>query len=581
MAKGPPDPLFKARKYNPYHVSSYAIYKLCCVLLTLGPCLAQPDTPGYRDGWRLYQYPSPLRSSSKDTKESSSTPRCGSFHVEAQGSTSFLCDPDGLLSREGAIHVHELLDDVRKAVTVECGARQGPMPGSGKESNRKSLEIGVALVHKLRRTRQDPVAEAEGFARGLHDKWGVGDAACHTGALLFLSRVDRTMYVSRGRGLEAILTDDRIDEVMEEVKALLRRGDWDRGVVTAVEMIGQWVERGPPGFWERHGGLVLMVALTVAVLAYLLWWERKKKLEGRSYEEAKRKLERIERERTRLEALDLAESYEGLMSCPICLEDFEEEEEEGEGGGRKGRGKGRGESRVASEGGKEGEGTKGEEKAKKEGEGEEGKRREAGEHPGVRACVLPDVFAEGVGGRESPPMSDMQEGLGGRGRWGGGRGEGGEGRGRPTDRGEGGGEGGGGTQGRGGERGGGRGGMPCRTEEEGSNGSTSGWGFSLGGGGGGLRARRLFAEAEILYRLRQLQRQHPSVIRPEMVNRWTAPGGFSGRYSADINFVNSNPRAQYSQQQHGGSYGSSGLGGGGVRRGFGGGMSSGGRGSRW
>lgn len=32
------------------------------------------------------------------------------------------------------------------------------------------------------------------------------------------------------------------------------------------------------------------------------------------------------------------------------------------------------------------------------------------------------------------------------------------------------------------------------------------------------RARRLFAEAEILYRLSHLARQHPGVVRPEMVN---------------------------------------------------------------
>ena len=42
---------------------------------------------------------------------------------------------------------------------------------------------------------------------------GVGSAACQTGALLFLSRVDRAMYISRGRGLEGLLTDHRIDKV--------------------------------------------------------------------------------------------------------------------------------------------------------------------------------------------------------------------------------------------------------------------------------------------------------------------------------------------------------------------------------
>lgn len=121
----------------------------------------------------------------------------------------------------------------------------------------------------------------------------------------------------------------------------------------------------------------------------------------------------------------------------------------------------------------------------------------------------------------------------------------------------------------------------------GSNGMGIGSTFSLGGGGGGgvgggARARRLFAEAEILYRLSQLQRQHPNIVRPEMVTRWTQQGGYAGRFTADASFVDANPRVQFARQQA--QYGSSvRMGGVGVgeRRGFGGGMSSGGRGSRW
>jgi hypothetical protein len=61
------------------------------------------------------------------------------------------------------------------------------------------------------------------------------------------------------------------------------------------------------------------------------------------------------------------------------------------------------------------------------------------------------------------------------------------------------------------------------------------------------RARRIFAEAEILYRLSQLARQHPGIVRPDMVNRWTQQG-FDGRFTSDAAFVNSDPRVRFAQQ---------------------------------
>ena len=168
----------------------------------------------------------------------------------------------------------------------------------------------------------DAVDEAEGFARSLHDNWGVGYAHCQNGALLFLSRVDRIIYISRGKGLERLLTDNRIDKIIADVKEYLRAGQWDAGVLLAVQEIESWIEKGPPGFWEEHSGLVLMLLVVGALVAYAMYQERKRGMDRRAYDDAKRKLERIERERARLQSLELADSFESLVSCPICLEDF-------------------------------------------------------------------------------------------------------------------------------------------------------------------------------------------------------------------------------------------------------------------
>lgn len=42
---------------------------------------------------------------------------------------------------------------------------------------------------------------------------GVGSATCLNGALLCVSRGDHTMYIERGAGLNARLTDERINKV--------------------------------------------------------------------------------------------------------------------------------------------------------------------------------------------------------------------------------------------------------------------------------------------------------------------------------------------------------------------------------
>lgn len=96
------------------------------------------------------------------------------------------------------------------------------------------------------------------------------------------------------------------------------------------------------------------------------------------------------------------------------------------------------------------------------------------------------------------------------------------------------------------------------------------------------RARRIFAEAEILYRLSQLARQHPGIVRPDMVNRWTQQGFDGPRFSSDATFVNADPRVRFAAQQA--AYGTSSYGsssGERYGRSFGGGSSSGGRGGQW
>jgi len=141
--------------------------------------------------------PRPASSESQRSQntQSGEAQACGRYHAEAKGATSFLCDPDAILTRQGAIKcvaayrpidachsinqgddsspthpptcsVHEALDRINADVTVPCAHVAG-----GEER----VQLAVALTHKLRRTGYDVMEEAEGFARALHN-----ECACST-----------------------------------------------------------------------------------------------------------------------------------------------------------------------------------------------------------------------------------------------------------------------------------------------------------------------------------------------------------------------------------------------------------------
>lgn len=65
-------------------------------------------------------------------------------------------------------------------------------------------QVGVAVMRKMDFAPGTPPADAaRAFAKDLHARWGVGDAACNNGVLLLLSVDDRQVYVSTGTGERA------------------------------------------------------------------------------------------------------------------------------------------------------------------------------------------------------------------------------------------------------------------------------------------------------------------------------------------------------------------------------------------
>lgn len=88
-------------------------------------------------------------------------------------------------------------------------------------------QIAVAVVKgiNLKAFPDGDLSDAtEAFARALHDQWGVGRAVQQDGVLLLLSIADRTVYLSVGQGVAAVLSPPTIQRLIGLMRPLLQEG---------------------------------------------------------------------------------------------------------------------------------------------------------------------------------------------------------------------------------------------------------------------------------------------------------------------------------------------------------------------
>jgi uncharacterized membrane protein YgcG len=166
---------------------------------------------------------------------------------------------------------------------------------------------------------------AEFFCRTIHDTWGVGidvpSCGGGTGIVIFVSTLDRALFISRGGALDRILTDARLDRIIDRrMKPLFRQHLYGEGLKEAIHQITVYLQQGPPSRMERFGlfwksyGVLLLVAGNLLILVRGVW---KKRLARRQYALVTNQLSQLDRAR--------AEALQGqyhTTSCPICLEDF-------------------------------------------------------------------------------------------------------------------------------------------------------------------------------------------------------------------------------------------------------------------
>ncbi|GFR48941.1 hypothetical protein Agub_g10948 [Astrephomene gubernaculifera] len=259
--------------------------------------------------WKPETFPNPMKDVTK----------CG-----RRGVPSWVCDPDGVIPYDSANVVEGTL---KKIFAGEEPYALGPCGSAGP----KGFQVAVALVRRMSFTG-DAEKAAKRFATALHDSWGVGDAACGNGVLLFLSQEDRQLYISTGAGADKRLTYDVLGDILDDVRPSLKNSKYDEAVERAVVDIGLALAGRPvepegeqTSGWEE----VTSLGIFASVAGGLIWWaSRMESRKRRRYQDCKSKLEKLKRDQAAMRA----RSY-NPTSCPVCLEDFVDDSSSNNGAG--------------------------------------------------------------------------------------------------------------------------------------------------------------------------------------------------------------------------------------------------------
>ncbi|KAA8497354.1 hypothetical protein FVE85_1083 [Porphyridium purpureum] len=238
---------------------------------------------------------------------------------------SWVCDPDQILSRDE----QDTVDGVAGMIA------QGLVPYKKLTCGNQlvGVQVAVAIIAKMDFGTGSASASklpeyllarhAEAFAKQLHDAWGVGDAQCNFGALVFISVVDRRVHISTGKGVLQYLPDKAVDAIIAEARPYLRHEDYGRAAEDIVHNIGRIVSgkelrsSGVAGWLESLKEWLIPGAFVALFGGMTYFSNRQTQRRTQEYSRVVTQLTRIEEDRARARANEYQQ-----RSCPICLDDF-------------------------------------------------------------------------------------------------------------------------------------------------------------------------------------------------------------------------------------------------------------------
>lgn len=154
-----------------------------------------------------------------------------------------------------------------------------------KQLDRLRQDTGVEFTIVIMATLQDTTFED--LAAGLFEEWGVGRKGKDKGVLLLIAPIEKAIRIEVGRDLESLLVDARVGRIMQQkMVPAFKEGDYDKGVLQAVEVIERLVREGK-GYLDEAGvddsnhdfSLLFLAILGSAFFAYLAaFWGRTREI---------------------------------------------------------------------------------------------------------------------------------------------------------------------------------------------------------------------------------------------------------------------------------------------------------------
>ncbi len=136
-------------------------------------------------------------------------------NVHVANATSWVSDPDGILSTEARLRADAMLQSLQDSLTVE---------------------VPVVVVSDL--SGQD----IDSYATELFEQWGIGKKDRDNGLLVVISRDDRRAAIRTGYGTEGVINDGRAGRVIRQAIApAMKEDNADDAVLNAIAMIGDYL----------------------------------------------------------------------------------------------------------------------------------------------------------------------------------------------------------------------------------------------------------------------------------------------------------------------------------------------------
>lgn len=82
------------------------------------------------------------------------------------------------------------------------------------------------------------------YANGLYQAWGIGKKGEDKGVLIFLTVKERKIRIETGYGVEAILPDGRVGEILDKyVVSFLKEGNYGKGLYNAMYACAAYIAK--------------------------------------------------------------------------------------------------------------------------------------------------------------------------------------------------------------------------------------------------------------------------------------------------------------------------------------------------